>query len=148
MNVIQKLILRDHPDYDFEQYHFQAGDVVRSLDGGVFIVDYSACDCVEAFPLKRTMKYRNKEWQKVYYKDLPYYRKGDFVNTPYVIKNERVIKWDVGDIVKNERNDVMLLFDSCGFQEFYGYVLDTSNTYYLHTRVYLRNPYRDFLLDG
>lgn len=142
MNVLQRLILRDHPDYDFEQYHFRAGDMVKSLDGGLFIVDYSACEYVEAFPLVRTLTYRKKEFQRVYYTDLPYYRKGEFVNSEYPIKDERIVKWEVGDIVCGEYGIVALLFQECGTQEFYGYVLDSDNSYYLHTRIYLPNPNR------
>lgn len=49
MNVLQRLILRDHPDYDFEQYHFRAGDMVKSLDG-----DYSLWIILHASMLRHS----------------------------------------------------------------------------------------------
>ncbi|WP_289751762.1 hypothetical protein [Bacteroides acidifaciens] len=80
MDILRNLILNKYPDYDFDRYHFKSGDIVRTLDGAVICVRESALEYVDAFPIVRSMRIREKVWQRVPYTDLPYYKKGEFVS--------------------------------------------------------------------
>lgn len=144
MNMIQKLILKEHPNYDFTRYRYQAGDIVRTLDGALVVVEYSAIDYVSAFPVIRSLKYRNREFQRIPYSDLPYYKCGEFCAEQ--IKPKRKLKWSVGDIVENTNGDVVLLTKETHSQGFHGYVLQSEQGFYLHTGIYIQNPYRDYVV--
>lgn len=144
MNVIQKLIMNQCPDYDFSRYRFREGDMVETLDGALVIVEYSALEYVSAFPIRRSMTCRKKEFQRVSYSNLPYYKKGEFKHKSYPISNS--IFWKLGDIVRDEPGYVVLLTKEDGDQKFSGFVLEAENEYYLHTRIYIRNPYAAYVL--
>lgn len=137
--VIRNLILEKCPDYEFDRYRFKPGDIVKTLDGAIVVVEYSSISYISAFPIVRSMKFRKKEVQRINYKDLPYYDKGEFVNMSYKI-SKKVI-WKVGDIVKSEYDDtVLLISEEDKKQQFVGFVLCTENSYYLHTKIILNSP--------
>lgn len=146
MDVIKKLIRSKFPDYDFDRYRFKPGDYVITVDGARVLVKESALDYVTAYVLKRSLVYRELGEQRVYYKDLPYYDKDGFVNsTP---KTSNSLKWNRFDFVHlgNGNMDV-LLTEEIGHQRFYAFVLHSDMDYYLHTSVYVENPYKDYIVN-
>lgn len=145
MDVIRKLILNKYPDYDFDRYRFKSGDIVRTLDGALVCVRESALEYVDAFPIVRSMRIREKVWQRVPYTDLPFYTKGEFVSLN--IKPTTSVKWKVGDFVTLDYEDSLALLTEehkDRHQAFYAYVLRCSNNYYLHTGIYVENPMKDY----
>lgn len=143
-DIIRKMILTECPVYDFDRYRFNSGDIVRLDCGAVIVVDESCLNYVRCYVHKRSLKYREFGEVKVNYTDLPYYPKGSFVSHSYTIQKK--LKWSVGDIVTDPTyGTVGYLYKEVGFQEFYMYVLATDNNYYLHTRVYIQNPYRGYV---
>lgn len=146
LKIIQKLILEECPDYDFNRYRFENGDIVKTLDGAVICVEYSMLDCVKASPIKRSMKIREKKLQCVYYNDLPYYEKGKF-NNSIVVRPINKIKWSIGDIIEMD-NMTMLLEDEDKdrVQSFCAYVLESKNNYYIHTHISIDNPMRHYFI--
>lgn len=140
MNIIQKAILAEYPDYDFNRYRFKAGDYVTTLDGAEVIVEYSALDYIQGYVIKRSLKYREKGSARIYYTDLPYYT--EFMNKEY--KVSKSLKWEIFNIVR-DGNTVVLLTKEVGHQKFHGFVLETDNSYYLHTGIYLENPYAGYI---
>lgn len=145
MDILRKLILHECPDYDFDRYHFKSGDIVRTLDGAVICIKESALEYVEAFPVVRSMCIREKIWQRVPYTNLPYYRKGEFVNLS--VKPTTSIKWKVGDFVYLDYEEGLALLTEehkDRYQAFYAYVLQCNNNYYLHTGIYIENPMKAY----
>lgn len=143
--IIQKLILEECPNYDFDRYRFQPGDILKMSDGAIICVEYSALDYVSAFPLLRSMRVREKCWQKIYYSDLPYYQKGSFTSLDIIPINR--LKWKVGDIVNMDKCDGKVLLteeDDMRPQTFIGFVLECENNYYTHTGIYIENPMKDY----
>lgn len=143
-DIIRKLIRSECPDYDFDRYRFKSGDVVRLDCGAVIVVAESCLDYVRCYVHRRSLKYREFGEAKVDYTDLPYYPKETFVSHPYT--TQKKLKWSVGDIVTDHAYaTVGCLYKEVGPQEFYMYVLSTDNSYYLHTGVYIQNPYREYV---
>ncbi len=144
VDIIHELVLKKYPDYDFERHTFVDGDLVSTLDGAVIIVRCSALAYVDGYVYKPSFKYHNKGEVRVPYSDLPYYKQGEFKSLGYnPIKS---LKWRVGDIVKNPTyGTVGYLFKECDHQRFYMYVLETDNDYYMHTGVYIENPYACYI---
>ena len=146
MNLIEKYIKKKYPNYDFNRYSFQAGDCVETLDGALVIIEYSAIEYVNAFVIKRSMKFRERGEQRIYLSDLPNIRKGEFVNKD--IKVSESIFWKPYMIVHLERGDMtVLLLEEVKHQGFYAYVLSSENSYYLNTRVYVENPWKEYCLE-
>lgn len=146
-DLIEKLILKKHPNYDFERYRFKAGDIVETLDGATIVVRYSACEYVEAYVIRKSLKYREKGLQNIKYDGLPYYKKGTFTNK--LPKITRRLEWKVYDFVHLDNGNItVLLSDKVGHQAFYGYVLSSENNYYLHTNIYLENHFKDYVMVG
>lgn len=143
-DVIRKLILQDCPDYDFDRHRFKSGDLVKLDCGAVIVVTESGLDHVRCYVYKRSLRYRECGEIKVDYTDLPYYPKGSFTSHPYSIQKK--LKWSVGDIVTDPTyGTVGYLYEEVRPQEFYMYVLESDNDYYKHTRVYIPNPYREYI---
>ena len=146
MNTLRKLILKKHPDYDFDRYSFQPGDCVETLDGAIAIIEYSAIDWVNAFIIKRSMKFRQKGEQRINLNDLPNLRYGEFISKD--LEPSKSIFWKENTIVYVEHDNLLaLLLKEVHFQGFHAFVLNCDNNYYLHTRIYLDNPYKDYCLD-
>ena len=146
LNIIDKLILQKYPDYDFDRYRYKAGDYVESICGAKMIVEYSAIEYVSAFVIRRSLQYRKYGQQRVYYKDLPYYAKGEFING--LPKVNETLYWNVYDIVYLEESNMrVLLTQEVKHQCFYGFVLETENNYYKHTSIYLENPYKQYIIN-
>lgn len=145
MDTLRKLILSKCPDYDFERYHFSSGDYVETLDGARILVTEPALEYTHAYVLVRSLKYREKGLQRISYKDLPYYKKGTFVNKLPKLNTSK--KWKLYDLVfVDEYFDMIVLLDECiGHQRFYAYVISSENKYYLNTRIYIENPYKDYI---
>lgn len=144
MDVLKKLILSKVPEYDFDRYRFKPGDYVRTVDGARVLVKESALEYVTAYVLKRSLVYRELGEQRVYYKDLPCYNKGEFVNK--LPENTRSIKWSKFDFVHLEDGNMyVLLTDEVKHQGFYAFVLSSDMDYYLHTCVYVENPHKDYI---
>lgn len=146
MNLMQKVILKEHPNYDPNRYRFKAGDFVTTLDGARICVKYSAIDYVVAYVMSRSLVYRTSGEQRVYYKDLPMIPKDGFINN--VPKINESLQWSTYDIVRGDyANMLVLLYEELDRpQEFYGWVLSCENNYYLHMGVYIVNPYRNYIL--
>lgn len=144
VNIIRNLILKSNPDYDFNRYRFKPGDIVRTLDGAVIVVEYSALDYIKAFPIKRSISCKIRQFQRVHYNNLPYYEKDNF--EPICIPITKSLCWKIGNIIVDEYGAKVLLFEEVEHQCFYGFVLETDNDYYLHTRIYVQNPYKDYIL--
>lgn len=143
-DIIRKLILRDCPNYDFDRHRFSSGDVVKLDCGAVIIVDESALTYIKGYVYKRSLKHREFGEVKISYDELPCYPKGEFKSYPYTVQKK--LKWSVGDIVSDPNyGTVGYLYEEVRPQEFYMYVLETNNNYYLHTRVYIANPYRGYV---
>lgn len=146
MNIIWKLITKECPDYDFTRYRFNAGDLVTTLDGAVVVVDYSALKYVNGWVIRRGLKYRQLGEQHVLYDDLTYYKKGEFVSQPYPLSVS--LKWKLYDFVKLDDYVLLLIEEKDRKQSFYAYVLESENGYYKNTRIYIENPYRDYIVTG
>lgn len=145
MDIIRKLILKDHPDFDFDRHRFSAGDIVETKCGAVVVVRTGGLDFIEAYVYKRSIRYREFKLVKIPYEDLPYYKKGEFVSKPY--KLNKKLKWQVGDIVLDPTyGTIGYLFQEVGHQRFYMFVLESDNSYYTHTGVYIENPYAGYVL--
>lgn len=143
--LLTRLILSKYPDYDVNRYHFKSGDIVKLDCGAIFIVSTSAIEFVDGYIHKRSLKYREFGEVRIDYKDLPYFPKGAFV--PAKASVQKSLKWSVGDVVRDPRTNMLLyLYSNQGHQRFYGYVLETDNPYYNNTRVYIDNPYSDYIL--
>lgn len=142
VDYMKKLILSECPDYDFEQYRFTAGDCVKTKDNAIIVVDCSALKYVTAYVIRRGFKYNSIGETQVLYEDLPYYKKGKFTSLPYKLGTS--LKWQVGEIRKVD-DMLVVLYAESGHQGFYAFVLETANKYYLHTRVYVQNQYKDYI---
>lgn len=144
MNIIERLIIKKCPNYDFNRYRFKSGDYVTTLCGAKIIVKESALEYVDAYVLNRSLKYREKGLQRVYYDDLPYFEESAFINKLPKIQSR--VNWKLYDIVHLELgNMTVLLTEEKGHQQFYAYVLSSDNNYYLHTSIYIENPYKDYI---
>lgn len=146
MNYIQKLILRDHPDYDINRHHFDAGDIVRLDDNSIIVVEYSAIEYVQAWVVRKGFKYRELGEQRVLYTDLPYYRKGDFVSE--LPKISTSIKWKLYDFRVFDDKRTGFLYEQKGHQEFYAFVISPMNDYYFHTKIWVRNPFHEYIMEA
>lgn len=147
MDTIRKLILQDHPDYDFNRYRFQPGDYITTQSGSRVLVEYSALDYISGYVLSRSLVYRSLGQSRIQYTDLPYFNKEEFVNRRPTIN--KTLKWNLFDFVHLDDGDMLVLLTECvGHQEFIAFVLQSENSYYLHTHIYVRNPYRDYVAYG
>lgn len=145
-NIFIKMILKDHPDYDLERYRFKAGDVVRLNCGALLLVDYSAIEYASGYICRKSVLHRELKEERVSYDELPYFKEDEFV--PYKFKLNTSLKWKVGDFIRDDRGTLMYLYHETDHQCFYGFVLESAQSYYLHTRVFVMNPYREFVLTG
>lgn len=147
MDVIRKLILNKCPNYDFDRHRFESGDYVTTLCGAKIIVKNSALDYVDAYVLVRSLKFRERGLQRIYYDDLPYFAKSTFINK--LPKTQSSLNWKIYDIVHLEfGNMTVLLTEEKGHQQFYAFVLSSDNNYYLHTSIYVENPYKEYIMQG
>lgn len=143
-NLMNKLILSECPDYDFERQHFVSGDIVKTLDGAVIIVTSSALEYITGYVYRRSLRYTKHCEVSVPYSELPYYKAGEFKSVEY--KCQKKIRWSVGDIVQDPTYGAIgYLYEQVGHQQFYMYVLETDNPYYLHTGVYIESPYSGYI---
>lgn len=143
-DVIRKMILAECPDYDFNRYRFKSGDVVKLDDNAVIIVKESCLTYVTAYVHKRSFKYHMYGEVRIPYTELPYFAKGKF--QPYTYSIQKKLQWKVGDIVEDPTYDMIgYLLSEQGHQRFYMYVLETDYPYYLHTGVYIENPYAEYV---
>lgn len=145
MNAIEKLLKSKYPDYDLERYRYKAGDIIRTEDGAMIVVEYSAIEHIQGYVIKRSLVFREKGPQRIEYTKLPYYKKEKFKSEEFKI-NKR-LSWGLYDIVKTDTMTV-LLTKNVRHQEFYGYVLKSENEYYLNTHIYLVNPFKDYVKEG
>ncbi len=144
-DIMDKLILRLSPGYDFNRYRYKAGDIVTALDGAILLVKESAIDYVTAYALKRSYMFRNRGENKVPYSALPDIPKGSYVHPGY--KVNKTLKWKAGDIIIDETYEALTvyLYEEVHRQCFYGFVLAPENNYYLHSGIYIQNPYKDYI---
>lgn len=75
MNAIEKLLKSKYPDYDLERYRYKAGDIIRTEDGAMIVVEYSAIEHIQGYVIKRSLVFREKGPQRIEYTKLPYYKK-------------------------------------------------------------------------
>lgn len=143
-DIIRKVILQRHLDCDFERYHYKAGDIARTLDGAVLICEYSAIDYINAFPIVRSISIRNKKFQRVPYTNLEYIKKGKYKKEEYPISKS--INWKVGDIVEQD-GFIVLLYEEVRHQQFYGYVLEAEQKYYIDVRVFIQNNFASYVVN-
>lgn len=142
-DIIRKVILAKCPDYDFDRYRFRYGDFVQTEDGAKLMVVESCLTYVKAFVLKRSLTIRVLGESKIFYENLPYYNKGNFKSVKYTINKS--LLWKSGDVVQD--NDfILLLCEDLGNQSFYAYVLETPYDYYKESKIYVVNPYRDYVI--
>lgn len=131
-------------DYDPNRYHFNVGDVVKFDCGAIGIVRTAAVKWVDICIHKRSLVHRNFGVERVEYKDLPYVAKHEFIPAKYTIN--KTLKWHVGDVVEESNYGMIVyLYEETEHQCFYGFVLQSENKYYLHTGIYLPNPYRAYI---
>ena len=144
MNWIEKLILKDHPGYDFSRYRFKDGDFVKLDDGAVILVKQSGLVSVSAYVYKKSFKYHEYIEYEIPYSELPYFKKGEFKSEPYRIKKS--LLWKEGDVVQDpEYGTVGYLYADLGEQKFYMWVLESPNPVYVHTGVYIENYWGDYV---
>lgn len=147
MNILEKLISKKCPGYDFNRYHFNKGDIVKLSCGAVIVVEYSCLEYVQAWIHKRSLTYRDFTSVRIFYNDLPYFEKGTFTNYNYSVQKR--LKWRVGDIILDPKTGVTsFLYEETRPQEFYAFVLKSDNKYYMHTHVFVPNPYREYINYG
>lgn len=145
LDILRKLILKEYPNYDFDRYHFDFGDIIECNDGSKVVCEYSTCEYIKAFVIRRGFKNRKIGYSNIYYEDLPYYSKKEGF-TSLGANVSTFLKWTVGELRRVDGNMLVLLTEETGFQDFYALVLDSKNTYYLKTHIAIRNPYVDYII--
>lgn len=144
-DILRKLILKKYPNFDFNRYRYNPGDLIRLDDGAVVVVKEGALEYVDAYVYRHSLKYRYYNLVRIQYEELPYYVKGEF--TTEVYKLNKTLKWRVGNIVQDPTYGAIgYLFEEVGQQRFYMFVLEADNPYYVHTGIYLENPYKDYVV--
>ena len=144
MNTIQKLILKHCPTYDFEQYHYEFGDIVETLDGAKIFVTKSLLTEVDAYVLRSSFKYRRYKFARVPYTELPYYTKGSFRSEELPLCKS--LRWRVGTVVHDEQYDNYILLTEERDGGFVGLVVGPQSSYYYGTSVWVMNPYREYIM--
>lgn len=100
MNIIQKLILKGNPDYDFDRYRFDIGDIVNNTRNySIVLVIESALDYLEAIVIKRGFGVNKGEVLRVNYDDLEYFSKGEYIKPEYSYQHK--LRYEAGDIIKD-----------------------------------------------
>lgn len=142
-NPFRNYILNRYPDYDFERYRFEYGDIVKTSSNAVLFVIQSSLDEVEAFVIHSGFGYKKSSVVSISYHDLPYFKNGEFVKEdPQIFKS---LKWEVGKFVIDPNNGyVFLLKERVNEKAFYAYVVKCENSFYDGTIVYLQDPYYDY----
>lgn len=130
----KKIILQKYPDADMDRYRLQPGDIVQMPDGAVLLCKQSAIMDCDFYVLKRSLTFREFKCYRVSYADIPKISRP--TNDYKIYKG---LKWKVGQIV-DDGQVVVYLYEECGPQKFYGFVLQSANPYYLHTGVYVQSP--------
>lgn len=128
-----------------DRYRFQSGDYVTTLDGAKIFVRDSYGAYVDAYVVKRSLVYQHRGLCKVSYKDLPYYKQGEFVNN---YPKERVSAfWVPYTLVRFDSGNVLLLLlDEVEHQTFFAYVLKSSSLAYVkNTTVRIVNPFKCYV---
>lgn len=144
MNAITKYLCRKYPDYDPERYHFKPGDIVTTSDGAVILVKESAIEYVTGYALKRSFLFRPHGENRVPYSYLPDLRKGKYMHPGFPISKS--LRWREGTIVTDLTYGVVVyLYEEVSPQCFYGFVVKSENERYLHTGIYIPNPYKDYI---
>lgn len=144
-DILRKLILKKHPNFDFNRYRYSPGDLIKLDDGAIVVVKEGALDYVDAYVYRRSVKYRFYSLVRILYEELPYYANGEFITEAYRLN--KTLKWSVGDIVQDPSyGTIGYLFEEVGHQRFYMFVLEADNPYYVHTGIYLENPYKDYII--
>ena len=144
--ILENALKKKYPEYDPNRYRFKRGDVVKTLDGAVVVITSEGILDVRGYVHKQSVKYRIGSEVTVPYSDLPKLPKDGF--TPYQYKLNKSLKWKTGDIVEDINGTIAYLYGECDHQCFYGYVLESDMNHYIHTGIYLENPYRDYVLRG
>lgn len=142
MDILRKLIKREHPDYDFDRHHFSSGDILVTLDSAKIVVEYGALDYVSAFVVKRGLKYRELGACNIPYSDLPYYKRGEFQTAS--TKCSTSLEWKEWEFRQLE-GKVILLLNKVEHQTFRAYVLSSEDKSYEHEVIYVRNPFASYV---
>lgn len=92
------------------------------------LCEYSTCEYIKAFVIRRGFKNRKIGYSNIYYEDLPYYSKKEgFISLGANVSTS--LKWSVGELRRVDDNMLVLLTEETGFQDFYALVLESKNTH-------------------
>lgn len=136
------MLKKKYPDADFDRYRYVTGDMIELPDGAVVLCIHSAIYHIEACVVKRSFKYNEYKQYRIPYEEIPAVY-GEFIPAGYKIRKS--LNWRVGDIV-DDNGYIVYLYQEVGHQQFYGWVIKAVNEYYLHTGIYLVNPYADYIV--
>lgn len=142
MADFKTFLKKKYPDADFDRYRYRIGDIIELSDGAKVLCVGSAIYYIEAYVIKRSIKYREYARYRISYQELPY-ATGDFVSCTYQITKK--LKWSVGNVIEDNGN-IIYLYQEIRYQEFYGWVIKAVNEYYLHTGIYIANPYKSYIV--
>lgn len=143
-DLMQKIILSKYPNYDLSRYHFKFGDIIKLDNYAKVFVVASAIEYIEAYVLRAGFGMNRFVRITISYDDLPYYKKGEFINSS--LRVSKSLYWRAGIVVIDPRNNCKLLLENEKGVGFEALILDSKIPSLIETRVYvLQSPYRNYI---
>lgn len=147
MNAIQRLILKDHPNYDFSRYRFRECDIANNiLNMAQILVMESALDYVTGIVIKAGFGCPKGLVERFGYIDLEYISQGEYRRQPYNIQKK--LRYEAGDIIKHDDHLFCVLDRDGQYLTVLSLKEDKSCGLYKGARYNIVDPYWEYHLGG
>lgn len=149
LTIFQKVILKDHPNHDFNRHYWVEGDVIEFDENYVVLCTENKGFYKDEFIV---IKGFNKgcildiDLESTPYVSEAEYSKGSMLKLAYKYQtSKKKLVYETGDIFVDE-NKNLLCIKKVEQKGYIAFVIDEKETnYYKHTDIWKMNAYRDYI---
>lgn len=150
LSPIQKVILKDYPEWDINRHYWREGDIIEFNENFVVL-------CI------RNGGFEKDEWMvikgfnkgavlEINIEDTPYLHKDNYneeqmleLCKKYMLKKEKML-YQKGDILLDKDTFLLCVTDILDDYDYYAFVIDEKDrNFYKHSKICLYNPYKEYI---